>query len=405
MSKSKFFLMGICIILDLFLVSVTQAKPKILPIVNLRISGGSADYTGKDEEKVSSSFDGDFSLDLVPVVKFSESLSLLPRYSGSYTGAGRIMDLEDEEILYQQSIDNLFSLRLIYTLSPGLKFKSEYGFKKELVRETKDESWNGGLYDYNNSFVSLEMEKRFSQFLIGGGSRIYTLRFPNYRTIAAEDLPGGKDVLDNNNYDIFVGGDILLGQGSLLRWNILSTHSYYIDKKVFIDLGEKANVYSSDKRIDNIFDFNCGLTYPLGGEQYKTFFGFDLGLKRKDSNQNYLDNLKLISDFYDYNQVTIVPSFTVKSLIQDITINVSWEWARKRYPNRIASTVNFGGSDKYGVDSYIQLWRLGFLYPLSKAVSLDTSFNWRNSSSGIDYNPEKYNFETYSYLVGISYEY
>lgn len=399
----------------LFLLSANSlfAEIKILPIVNFRLAGGNSYYTGKNQDMTSTPFNRNTDLDIIPVVRLNDRLSLMPRFSTSYSGVNTLYQVEDKEVVYQQTVDQLLSLRLLYKFNSNTKFGTEYGEVKEFTRATKDEKWGAGLYDYRNRFISIEVEKRFSDlripFLIGGGFKFYTLRYPNCHNINLSEQPVQVDSLDKDNQEIFLNGDITFGEESLLKWDAVFTRRNFKDKDVFIEWGA-TSVYVPPRGQDTILEGNTKMNFLLPGQhtKIKTYCGVALGVKNNTSADIFEDahSSKTIPHFYSFHQQYFAPSVSLKLLPSDFTITLDFELFHRVYPDRIRALPEESGDDfTYGVQATIRSYKAGFYYPLKGGFALDGTVNFRNSSSKAEYQPEKYNYKSFHYLLGFSYEY
>ncbi len=391
-----------------------EAKIEIVPLLDLKVGGGNSYF-----EEESSSFGGNFSLDLVPAIRFGRTTTLLPRYSAYYSGYRLAMEIEDEESLYQQSFDHTLSLKLIQEIFPDFKFRAECGQDTELLKESKDESWGDGLYDYDSPYTNFELEKKFpigngSSFLLGGGMRFYNITYPNYQSLASEiglELMG-KNVLDNKSADVFINGEIFWNSKYFTHWKFTHTRSDYDDQKIITSSAE----YSDEKRNDRINNFAIGLNfnpdrkYYLGFEEdgyYKIYSGIDLVFKKKTSNQNHFDTefLMFIPHFYSYNQVKLIPSVTFKFIPGNTNITLGCNFSYKNYPDRLAQNA-LGQYTDDELRSQSNSIMLNLSSPINERIYMDLGCSYKKTSSNMKYETfYQYNYSTADYSMGISYRY
>lgn len=400
----------VLVVLGLVICSDISAEIRVLPLVNADLSGGNSFFNGK-----SSSFGGNLSLDLVPVIRFSDKLSVLPRYSGKYTGSFVAMEIQDEGYLYQQIQDNIGSMKFIYKISDEIKFKTAGGYIKELLRETKDEQWGDGLYDYDSIYGETEIEKRFANsdlpFLIGAGYRFYTMRFPNYESLASKTTSYteliGEDVLDTDNNKIFVNSDIYLTRDMLSIWGYSYVQSKYLDQKIVTQTGG----YSTEKRTDQIHTVKCNINYAVpeseSKKRYRKYLGMNLEYKLRLSNQNHFDTdaVQFIENYYSYYQLKCGPSITFKFIPSDLYLSFGYELSYKKYTDRpIQDTDGYYGEDK--LSSSASSITLLVSYPLKPYLKTYLSGGYKKTSSDMEYETlYRYNYNSANYLIGISYEY
>ncbi|MFH1416236.1 MAG: hypothetical protein ABIH89_09170 [Elusimicrobiota bacterium] len=410
MKKTRQFLLIILLTIVLFPAEI-PAGVRILPLLNMDISGGNSFFEGE-----ASSFAGNLHMDFVPVIRFNQRTSLLPKYTGIYTGTSVAMDIEDEDYLYQQSQDHSGSLKLIHKLSDRLKLKLSGGYITELLRETKDESWGEGLYDYDSTYGELEFEERFQTslpFIIKAGYRYYTMRFPNYESLASEEDMEliGKNIFDTDNSSFFLKSDIFLPLDVHNRWEYSYNRSKYLDQKLVTDAGD----YSEEKRLNQTHKLKCTLYYTLPESNswrarragHKTYLRLFLSWKQRISNQNHFntDVLTFISDYYSYTKLGIGPSVTVKFVPSNIKFYLGYEYSRKQYKERpVQDEDGYYEDDKFFSDTSII--SLGIYYPLTKSLTLNLSGNYSDVRSNTEYEAYySYNYSSANYLLGVSYEY
>lgn len=402
------------VIFFIVLLSSTLACAEInfLPVFNFDLSGGESYF-----ENEHSSFGGNLNVDFIPAIRLSKKTSLLPRYSFIYQGVKAAYELEDRDFLYQQSQDHLVSLRLIHKFTPKFKIKTEYAFKKEIARETKDENWGDGLYDYKNKYGSLELEKMFNgrriPWTIRAGVGSYSVFFPNYKSLASkfgQELCG-EQVFNTHDTEVFVSGEVFFNDRIYMNWGLNSLESRYNDQKIVTLSGE----YINETRTDQIGSLSYGISYTPDhiyqtwgqAAEFRSRAQLNIKVKNRISNQNHYDteNLIYIAKYYDYQQVKITPSIRFQFLPSNNELNFTYGYSNKEYPERIAQS-NDGNYSKEKILSQGNLYNITFLYILSKGLSLSVSGSFQRITSNMKYEKlYKYNYNTANYLVGISYEY
>src|SRR6185503_9073135 len=103
-------------------------------------------------------------------------------------------------------------LKEVYSPRDSFKIKATGGVRAEFLRETKDETWGNGLFDYRKYTGGLETEFDFSK---KAGTRFaydyYMLTFPNYQSLESSQDPTlsrelvGKDILNSGNHLLTLG--------------------------------------------------------------------------------------------------------------------------------------------------------------------------------------------------------
>lgn len=399
---------SIGIILWTLLVSPAIAKVKVLPLVDVKLTGGSSSFEGKD-----ASFSGNFDFSLVPVIKFNQSLSLLPQYQGKYTGSKGATELEGGGKLYQKQQDHALSLKLINKINKGLEIKSKAGYKYVYLRETKDEDWGKGIFDYNKAIASLEFEKLFLRKQLPGnlkgGYEYYQILFPNYKSLTSKTDDwkelSGENPLDYTVQGIFLSSNIFFTPKTRSGIDYNYRHKDYINQLVVTDQGS----FSSDKRKDDIHDINISLTHILLPEKAKTSLKVSYGLRINKSNQNNYDtDIKrkkdFIPNFYGFTEHKFKPSVTF-GLPKNTNLTLDCGYNYKKYTDRDIQDKNGVYQDeKIHSETYSLGMQLS--YPLSKGFSLEVGGDINHTKSNMAFeNFYKYNYRYQSYSVGIGYQY
>ena len=170
------------------------------------VFGGSALMGQTLQDGKSTSWNGNANLQFTPALKFSESWGLIPTYAGSYQGTKSVSDLGSGGQLFQDSMSHSLRVKGIWR-SGNFKLKPQAGYRWEFLRETTDEKWGKGLFDYRKPSLGLEAEYAVAEAVtVGFSADWYRIEFPNYRslesTVAGQGL--GREqasgrTLDTNN--------------------------------------------------------------------------------------------------------------------------------------------------------------------------------------------------------------
>jgi hypothetical protein len=123
----------------------------ITPYYNASLMGGQYFY-----ETNQGALAGNASLLATASMKFSSDFTLIPLYSGRYQGAKQVQDLAGGGTLFQALMDHMVSVKGVYSATPLLKIKPELAIKREYLKETRNEAWGDGLFDYMRPGFSIE---------------------------------------------------------------------------------------------------------------------------------------------------------------------------------------------------------------------------------------------------------
>ncbi|MBI5203006.1 MAG: hypothetical protein HY925_15550, partial [Elusimicrobia bacterium] len=106
----------------------------------LSLLGGQYFFAGNK-----SSVNGNAVGNISPAMKFNDRWTLLPTYSVEYQGTKPVTDPVGSGTLFQQRMDHRVAVSGLYS-DPGgrWKFKQTASYKREFMKETRDEAWGRG---------------------------------------------------------------------------------------------------------------------------------------------------------------------------------------------------------------------------------------------------------------------
>jgi len=239
---------------------------EIISVGEVSLTGGSSMYEGS-----SSQSGGNFNLAFVPAVKFNEKVSLLPGYYATYRGSKSVYELIGGGTLYQDMMSHNITLRLINKISPHTKFKVRAGYLLNYFRETKDEDWGEGLFDYSKLTGGIEIEKKtafFEKFILS--LDILKVTFPEYASLASEqygkEVYPGENILDFSGIMLYARILKRLGEKSILSMNATFTMKDFPEQNIIL----KDASFSLDKRkdrttyINTVFSKSLSSIFSLG---------------------------------------------------------------------------------------------------------------------------------------------
>ncbi|MBI4397443.1 MAG: hypothetical protein HY548_10130 [Elusimicrobia bacterium] len=278
------------------------------------------------------------------------------------------------------------------------------------MRETQDEDWGDGLFDYRKYTGGVESEYNLTK---DAGARLaydyYLLNFPNYKSLeSSQDATlsrelAGKDVLNSANQMMTLSGWAPLpgkGRGDLALYYNLRNYS---DQPIVAASGQ----LTSADRGDKVLALSASMDYPwsLGGLRFVGSLG--LGYGATDSDQNHYDANKstFLKDYYDYSQVSFSPGVTAALGRSPWLVSLSGAYTSRKYDQRPIQDGN--GNYLTEKTTITELSSsLGLTYPLTKffKARLVSTLAW--SDSNMKYEKVfRYNYKIANYLFGFSYEY
>ncbi|MFH1352678.1 MAG: hypothetical protein ABIH68_03780 [bacterium] len=370
---------------------------EVVPVGDFSLMGGSSFYEGE-----SSASGGNFNLTAVPAVKFSESVALLPGYYGNYRGSKSVYELIGGGTLYQDSMDHNITLRLISRISPGHKFKLKAGYDWNYFRETKDESWGEGLFDFEKFTAGIENEIKnaagFDKFIVSFD--FLKVKFPQYASLASEKygkevFPGGN-ILDFNGLNVYFRGLRKIGQKAMLDVNVNFLLKDFPDQNVIDSLGD----YTLTKRKDRNSALDIVYSHLFGG--FSAGLALSAGVNRSNQDHYDADKTKFVDNYYDYNSYSAGP---VISFGGRLKFDIAYRYGMKNYAGRLAQKSD-SEYTSVQVENKTHFVSIGAAYKLTKNLKLKVSGNYFKQTSNQKYEAVyQYEYDTQNFEAGLVYEF
>lgn len=385
---------------------------------NLSLIGGQYFFAGDK-----SHLNANVLANVTPAIKFDERWTLLPTYSGYFRGTKAVTDAVGAGTLFQQMMSHRASLTGLYTVPDSdWRFKPSGSYKFEFMKETRDEQWGKGLFDYGKIGLGFEAEKVYRDpFSVRLAYDMYWIYFPHYNSLESKsgvdpsgnplgrELSGTK-VLNtfNKQFSVtasrpFPYNDPLVAlQGSYsLLWQI------YQDQPLVNEAGQ----YQRRNREDYVQTLNGSVSYPRSfkGDTLRLNSSFQAGLTYSGSNQNTYDagQTKYVDDSYSYMTWLWGPAFNLSwgDKKSPQTAGLAFVWSLTQYMGRLAQS----GTGLYTDDKQHQhryLLTLGYGYPVAEHFRLtaNTNFLWATSNQEFQAT-YKYTYNAANYFLGFTYDY
>lgn len=396
----------ICGIIAMLGAGASLFAAQVTPVYDVRFFSGQNFSNGKE-----SSLSGNMDVTISPAVKFNEKWSVIPTYAGGYQGTRDVQDLAGGGTLFQDSTyQNIFA-KGIFAATPSWKIKATAGSRWEFLRETKDETWGKGLFDYRKYSGGLETQYDFSPEM---GARLagdyFQLVFPNYKSLESSqdatlsrELSGAK-VLNSDNIMGTVGGWFPLPAS--LRAGL----DYYYIERSFND--QPKVLSTGDLSATDRFDIVKAITISLGrpwswGESLRASTELGFTYNKANSNQNHFDaRLGAFNpNYYDYRQTTFNPRVSLAWGDKPWTFSLGGSLTQRGYKNRLTQDAN-GNPLTSKLKITEKSVNLGTAYPLAANFKVRAQANeaWSHSNTKYD-KVFQYDYKITNYLLGFSYEY
>ena len=386
-----------------------NAEIKITPVADISVLGGKY-YLDSD----AASFQGRFDAFVSPAMQLGENHALIPVYSGNYSGTQDIQELAGGGVLTRQRQAHTVSLKYVYT-SEFNKYKPRISYSKALIKETKDEDWNDGLFDYTTLSAGVDAEQERPHGTFTESYDFYRVAYPNYSTLLSASQSVFNDTDTFNQLSTNAGENPMDNTSHRLGL----TYAWFpepLNMKAGYDLtyrsyGEQAiaanpavgqSPFTSDQRADIMQNFSLKAARALK-PLYLTA-GARLGWL--SSNQGSFDSVqnKYMKDYYSYVDIALSPAVSLV-LKNGTQFSFALDWRRLFYVGRLKQDA----AGTYGdakINQTFWLTSLSARYPLFKKFFARAAYNYQVSSSNMRYETSyRYNYRASTYLMGVEWEF
>ncbi|GEM_PF-1529374 len=361
---------------------------------------------------------GSVSGSVAPVYKINKQNYIIPFYSGQYNKSRQAITQEEGAQLYTETQLHNTSLEYKHIVNDKLILKPNVFATWSFNKETADEKWHSGLYDYHDlggSFnATYQLKKQgLKQSSVSLSSQYYRREYPHFQSLIslASITAAETDEKDYDGIRNTLGYSYLNPDGLSLEADYSLLLKIFIDKKVIGSDG----VLKSDKRFDNEHTFDLNFKYsPPGALSYILDNQYVLNI----SDQNFYDSLSTLSlsddvftkNYFNYQSYQATPRLVyTKDLGRGkdmaLVVDGGYSFLIRLYGDRKKQDGAGNYTNKDQLDFQHQVFgRVS--YPLVKGLDLvfkgDYSIYKSNQLFDRYY---KYNYDIYNVSVGISYEY
>jgi len=390
------------------------------PVLNASLSGGQYFFQGQR-----GSLAGNANVTAAALVKASERWSLLPMYAVAYRGTKGVEDGVGAGTLFQQQMDHAFSVTGIRKLrDSNWRVKPSAGYKREFLKQTRDEAWGKGLFDYEKISAGIEAENVYKDpFSWRVGLDAFRVRFPQYESLESRSgadpfgNPLGRElaskhVLDTYNWQASVSGSrpwpyedpkvVLQGSYSFL-------YKDFLDQRIVQATGQ----FVDTGRRDFLQALGGSIVRPIPMQVFGGDGRLDLSLglnsSYNSSNQNTFDATfaRFLADSYSYWTFGGGPGAALSwgDKKAPTWASTSLRWTRQSFLGRLVQDeVGAYGSAKQIHDRW-QL-ALAYGYPIAPKLTLTFRVNalWAASNHKFSRN-YSYAYRALNYLLGVAYEF
>lgn len=392
----------------LLLLAALARGVELSPIYGFQALGGQYFHRGQN-----GALSGNASGLVAPAVRVSESWAVLPVLQSSYQGTKSVVDLVGAGTLFQEQMDHRASLRGIWSPGGGRwRLKPSTSYKRQYLKETADERWGRGLFDYWRFGAGLEGELVYREpFAVRTGLDYHVTKFPNYISLESKS-PGlarelaGANVLDSRSITWTLAGDVPLRERLVFDGSLQLEWRRFPHQRLVSETG----AFHEKVRTDATWLVSGGLRMPAElNTDLRLLGSFDLTGALANSNQNGFDarTARYMPGFYDWRELRASPG--VKVLVgparEPVIVGFSASVWHREYPYRTAQdeTGAYAGG---ALKQRGWLGRASLTYPMAKRFALlfDAQFGQASSNQRFE-QFYQYDYTVANYLFGFSFDY
>lgn len=406
------------------LIAVVMAAPasgaQWTPVFNASLSGGQYFFL-----KQRGSLGGNAEVTAAGVAKLSERWSVMPMYAGSYRGTKGVDAGVGAGTLFQQQMDHGVSVTGIRSLEASTwRLKPSASYKREFLKETRDETWGRGLFDYEKIALGFEAENIYKDpFSWRLGFDVFRVQFPHYESLESRSgvdpfgNPLGRElapkkVLDTLNWQVSASGS---RPWPMADPRYVFQGSYSVLYKSFLDqrLVDASGQFKNEGRRDVLQSFSGSIGRPtslrLFDQDGRLDLSFAVNFAYNLSNQNTFDATfaKYLEDSYSYWSLGAGPAASLSwgEMKTPSWTSMSLRWSRQTYRGRLAqSGEGVYGSSAQHHDRYVLAMAYGYPIAPQFTMTLRTNFLWATSNHHYQ-SGYAYDYRAVNYLIGVSYQY
>ncbi|MFC1679572.1 hypothetical protein ACFL2T_05120 [Elusimicrobiota bacterium] len=400
-------------ILAVLLLAAPAHAVEVEPVYTLQFLGGQY-FFSEGQSKVS----GNLSGLLAPGIRFNERWELYPSLRSAYKGTKEVVDVVGAGTVFQEQMDHRLGVKGVYN-PEGTKWrlKPSASYTAQLLKETADESFGNGLFDYRKMDFGFEGEYVYRKPLAVRASVTYFMtHFPNYTSLesqASTDFQGqslarelvGDYVLDSHGQLLAFSGEYPF-KGMLVEGGYTFMHQRFGDQRIV----DAAGALTPSSRHDIMHAVSGGVKYPHEfSAKFKAVGSFGVGFAINDSSQNNYDALRthFVEDYYDYREISVSPGLELKVGDPDwpTTFCMDLNLAMRSFPGRFIQNEDgaYQGDNLSQTNFMISATASRPIAPRFKVL-----FNVQHGIARSNQEYEQlytYNYSATSYLFGLSYDY
>ena len=366
---------------------------------------------------------------LAPVVRFNDELFFIGLYDGAYKKSKQVFAEDKGPRLSSENTRHSFTPTLRYIVSPRLITNFSVFATQSLSRETSDEDWYGGLYDYNELGGSVTLNYLFSataesqksiKFLL----QRYKREYPNFSSLLTEctdasctsTVPiAGREENEKDSY----GTTLILTYNSLKAVGLSYSATFSWSFKDYVDKLVETNdctlpppsicFRGSDKQRDDSYSANVTFVLRPGT---KFDYRLTMSTETKQSNQNFVEgsfpSTVFHEDYYSYITLNLAPGISYTHAFSDtvnLKLGAAYSLSRREYDKRRARDGLGNASGEKEID-WTHNVNINAMYSLDKHWSFGGIIDYNMArSNNKDERTFRYSYEIFNLSLGFAYKY
>lgn len=377
------------------------------PYLSVDVYGGQSFFSGDNESPVTGP---NGAILFVPAVSFSEHFTLMPSVSARYQAVRDVQELAGGGFLTQEQQIYNGDVKGIWVLNERWRAKGRMGYKREFIKDTTDEPWGKGLFDYGRWGLGAEMERRGETWRsLRWALDFSETAFPNFDPLTIDDfgaeIAAGDATLDFRSYDVTWEGERALGDKASLSLLLFGAARPFRQQAVV----EETGLFTGGKRMDYYVFASAAPRVNLKERQFiwswEPMVQFNVSGAALLSNQNnYAADVNVFNpNYYDYREYTVGTDVNFR-VGGRATAGVGVGWTRRGYADRPVQSVDATFTDT-AIWSETLRTRLSLGYPLGHGFSVSLQGAYEDAKSNMRYESTyRYNYSSSNYFLGLNYE-
>ena len=380
------------------------------PVASVRLLGGQHAFRG---ERVSVS--GNASVRAAIAAVLGPQWSLLGSFDSEYEGTKPLSQPVGPGTLFQQRMTHAIGLKPVFAPKKSRwRFKPSIRYRMEFLKETRDESWNRGLFDSQSATLGFEAELPYrDKYELRLGFDYAFVRFPRYQSLESRsryDFNGavlarelvGDNVLNYTSQTLYSALSAPLPREARLDVSLSFERKRFGSQPVVKGDG----LLTGQSRIDLVT--RAAGRVSLGRElrrDIRLAGGLGLSAATTISNQNRYDAGQGVYSSRYYNQFEIGVSPRLGLELGDdrrpATLSLEPSWTRRTWGQRSVQA----SSGRYLSETVHQtVWGVSLRvnYPLGTRLRFLGEIETAAASSNQGFEQfYRYNYGSFSLLTGL----